>query len=173
MRRITYVSLLLCFVLGIPCTGVNAGGTALQTVTVQSHYCGVSYIKNDGTLYVIGCMDCRTLDGVIERGAETKWSIVFPLKIAEGISSTMFGHDNAFRIDNEGVLWSCGVYYSGKLGARGDGRLQGSGRNYDNVTYTYDILEDVVQVSEGGNHALALTVDGSLWGWGTQARATF
>ena len=67
---------------------------------------------------------------------------------------------SAFVIRDDGSLWAFGDNKNGRLG---DGSTTFRGT-------PVKIMDNVVQVSAGLYHTLALCGDGSLWGWGDNDR---
>jgi len=72
------------------------------------------------------------------------------------------GHNAA--ITNCGSLWTWGRNVFGELGdgTGGAGCLDGR----DDKLIPVSVMQNVVQVSVGSMHTMAITDDGSLWGWG-------
>ena len=84
-----------------------------------------------------------------------------PAKVYElqAIRTVVAGEDFNLAIRNDGSLWGWGSNTSGQLGI---GRQGGSFYTPTRIT----LAKNVVAVSAGQAHALALLVDGSVWGWG-------
>lgn len=85
-----------------------------------------------------------------------------PAKVSElrAIRTVAAGEDFNLAVRNDGSLWGWGSNTSGQLGI---GRLGGSFSTPIQVA----LAKNVVAVSAGQAHALALCVDGSVWGWGS------
>lgn len=67
---------------------------------------------------------------------------------------------NAVALKNDGTVWAWGR--ATNLGAREDGQ-----DNKVPVPVQVSELKDIVAISKGSDHFLALDKDGTLWGWGS------
>jgi len=67
---------------------------------------------------------------------------------------------------NDGSLWAFGSNGEGQLGDGNSALWSGYGSEADRDEPVH-IKDDVVAVSTGGGHTMAITRDGSLWGWGS------
>jgi len=89
-----------------------------------------------------------------------------PMKIMDSVMSVSAGQSHTMAIMADGSLWGWG----GDRGAIGsdDGvvyRYHGGWRRRAQIPVT--IMDSVVMVSAGRSHTLALTIDGSVWAWGS------
>ena len=80
--------------------------------------------------------------------------------IMEDVIAVSSNTNHAMAITSDGSLWAWGRnYVGGWAGMLGDGTFR-------DRTEPVKIMEDVVSVSAGGSHTLAITSDGNLWAWG-------
>ena len=92
-------------------------------------------------------------------------SITDPLdseKIMENVAYASAGLHHAVAVKTDGSLWTWGTTTwtnSNSFGQLGDGTAI-------DRQYPVKIMEDVIAVSAGMNHSMAVRSDGSLWAWG-------
>ena len=67
---------------------------------------------------------------------------------------------------NDGSLWAFGSNGEGQLGDGNSALWGGYGSEADRDEPVH-IMDDVVAMSTGGGHTMAITRDGGLWGWGS------
>jgi alpha-tubulin suppressor-like RCC1 family protein len=67
---------------------------------------------------------------------------------------------------NDGSLWAFGSNGEGQLGDGNRGLWEAYGSEADRDEPVH-IMDDVVAVSTGGGHTMAITRGGTLWGWGS------
>jgi len=108
-------------------------------------------ITTDGSLWAWG-------SGLLGDG--TIGSNHTPVKIMDDVASVSAGFGYTLVIKTDGSLWAWGMNTSGQLG---DG-TGGHGRYSKNTPVK--IMDDVVYVSTGFSHSMAITADGNLWAWG-------
>ena len=121
-------------------------------------------IRADGSLWGWGNNESGQL------GIGTTTIRQSPVKIMEDVIAVSAGSDHTMAIRADGSLWGWGDSVHGQLG---DGsnvpfeidRDSGSIIRVPQV-YPIKILGDVVSVSAGRTHTMAIRADGSLWGWG-------
>jgi len=83
-----------------------------------------------------------------------------PVLIMDDVIHVSSGATHATAIRSDGSLWTWGSNVNGQLG-------NGAGGTQDSNSLTpIRILSDVVAVSAGGHHNMAIRSDGSLWAWG-------
>lgn len=85
-----------------------------------------------------------------------------PVKIMDGVTQIAGGNAHYFAIKTDGSLWAWGDNDKGQLG-------NGESGSRKNEYSPVKILDDVVRVSAGTNHTLAIKSDGSLWAWGSNS----
>ena len=92
-----------------------------------------------------------------------------PVKIMDDVKSISVGSGTGMAIKTDSSLWAWGTNNNGQIG-------DGTCNTYDADGYRNDdgnklspvkIMDNVVSVSVGWSHTMAVTVDGSLWAWGT------
>lgn len=76
------------------------------------------------------------------------------------------GHSNVATIKDDGTVWIWGSSNEGKLG--NDIYVASEGLTINTVCYPVQAVDltDVVSVSAGATHIMALKKDGTVWGWG-------
>jgi len=123
-------------------------------------------LKRDGTLYSWGYNYYGQLgDGTIEN-RNTPVEVRGPDEI--GLMSDVINIDagvrNSIALKNDGTVWTWGDNTNGQLGDGTESAryspVQVKGAN--NETF----IKDVIAISMGGNHTIALKNDGTLWSWG-------
>lgn len=85
-----------------------------------------------------------------------------PVRIMGDVVAVSAGGDHAMAITDDGSLWAWGSNASGQLGLGHEIRM-----GFTDYSIPVRIMEDVVAVSSGNDHTMALTADGSLWTWGS------
>lgn len=118
-------------------------------------------LKNDDTLWLCG-------DMVIGDGSETKGDQTSGfVQIAEDVLSMHASSGSVFMIMKDNTLWAYGDNSSAQLGNMSD---SGDGTANNSRYYTpVKILEDVkfVTADPDGGTVLAVRLDNSLYGWGS------
>jgi len=81
-----------------------------------------------------------------------------------GVKAISAGGDHSLALKHDGTVWAWGANDSGKLG---DGSTENQ-QTPVQVRGSGDLgyLSNIVAISAGHNHSLALDEDGSLWAWG-------
>ncbi len=142
---------------------VSGSGVATLPVQVMSDVAAVVgqndqtiALKTDGTLWRWGWI-YKSVDGKVESTVTTT-----PEKVAEGVISASVSSSIVYYVKADGSLWSFGRNINGALGQGGLDLPE------DHVYETthMKILDDVVSVSGGSRHGVALKSDGTLWTWG-------
>ena len=83
------------------------------------------------------------------------------------IKAISAGGGFSLALKKDGTVWAWGSNVNGELGIGSfatDSKLVGLGYNIEPVEVS--ILQDVVEISAGGTHAMAVTGDGGVWAWG-------
>ena len=123
-------------------------------VTGGSHH--TAAIREDGSLWVWGSNRQGQL------GDGTTIYRHDPIKVMDEVVAVAAGGSHTLAIKPDGSLWAFGLNRFGQIG-NGE-----SGNNFDDIVITpVKIMENVIAVSAGGNHSVALQNDGSLWTWGS------
>jgi alpha-tubulin suppressor-like RCC1 family protein len=151
---------------GVRAWGVNTAGQ-LGTVVKGSFTMLPVLVSGLSAVKVIAAGGTHSA-AVVADGSVWGWgrmsgrSSAAPAKVYElqAIRTVVSGDDFNLAIKNDGSLWGWGSNTSGQLGI---GRQGGSFYTPMQIT----LAKNVVAVSAGQAHALALRVDGSVWGWGS------
>lgn len=128
--------------------------------------CHVSYaIKTDASLWAWGDNE----KGRLGSGTSGKWGdiVASPVKIMEDVTAVAAGDEHSLVLKRDGGLWAWGVNRNGQLG---DGTVtcyDKDGKYADNnKCVPVKIMDDIVSITAGKFHSLAIKADGSLWAWG-------
>jgi len=118
-------------------------------------------IKTDGSLWAWGSNYKGQLgDGTtIDRES--------PVKIMDSVVAISAGGNYSMAIKTDGTLWGWGSNTYGQLG---NGESGGFYSQYDtdiDKTSPVKIMDNIVAVSAGYSHTLAIKTDSSLWAWGS------
>ena len=120
-------------------------------------------IRNDGSLWAWGCNTYGQL------GNGTTVDSHIPIKIMEDVISVSAGNFHSMAISADGSLWAWGRNSYGEIGD-GTVSVRGFLGRYiyeDNDHHLpIKIMSDVIAVSAGARHTMAIQSDGSLWAWG-------
>lgn len=111
-------------------------------------------LKEDGTVW--------TFNGMPKPGPNTpnSWDMAVPIQVLDNVTEICSGYTHALALKTDGSLWSWSTWgKDNDRGQLGNGTTEGS----DVPT---KILDNVVEISAGGDHNLAVKKDGSLWSWG-------
>ena len=113
-------------------------------------------IKSDGSLWGWGSNSYGQL------GVGTTISPKHnPIKIMDNVVAASAGSDHSMAIREDGSLWAWGY----NLCVMGNVGLLGDGTTINRHT-PVKIMTDVVAVSAGFEHTMAIRTDGRLWAWG-------
>jgi len=143
-------------VLGLDGTGFLTGAIA---ITTKSNFSLA--LKSDGTIWAWGRNEYNRL-GTGSR----KYYISTPVKVVEltNVISVSAGFEHSLALKSDSTVWAWGSNGSGALGD-GTGMFRslpvqvwGAGEE--------DFLDDIVDVSAGWFHSLAVKADGTVWSWG-------
>ena len=126
-------------------------------------------LKSDGTVWAWGC---NYYEGRLGDG--TAVDKTTPVQVRGGESGEEFltdivaistGYNHSLALKSDGTVWSWGDNEYGKLG---------DGTAVDKTTPVQvkggesgeEFLTNIVAISAGDDHSLALKVDGTVWAWG-------
>ncbi|KAL0225016.1 hypothetical protein RCL1_002928 [Eukaryota sp. TZLM3-RCL] len=113
-------------------------------------------VKTDGTVAAMG----RNLHGRLGDGTTTDRNTPTNSKVLTDIIAVSVGHSFSLALASNGNVYSTGTNGQGELGINS----QLPSRNtFDQVLD----VQSVVQISAGENHALAVTKDNIVYGWGS------
>jgi alpha-tubulin suppressor-like RCC1 family protein len=125
-------------------------------------------IKTDGSLWAWGSNGFGQLG--IGNGMDSRGTVsLTPIKIMEDVLAVSSGQTHTMAIKSDGTLWGWGFHSHGQIG---DGATITVVKNglipEDNYRFTpVKIMDNVVAVSAGARHTMAIKTDGSLWAWGS------
>ena len=140
--------------------GENGTGYLEDVKAISGGGRHVLALKSDGTVWSWGNNDTGQL------GDGTGVSKNVPVQVSglTGMTAVSGGTFNSFALKSDGTVWSWGW---NPCGALGDGTetdrsapVQVLGENGTGY------LKDVKAISGGGQHAIALKSDGTVWSWG-------
>lgn len=138
-------------------TPVQALGIDSVVALSSSRYAHTVALCADGSVWTWG----YNLFGQLGDGTTTERNTPAPVPGLSNMSAIAqqngFGHTLAVR--NDGTLWAWGYNLKGQLGL-------GSNNNNILVPTQVTSIADVVAVSCGESHTIALKSDGTAWAWG-------
>jgi len=123
-------------------------------------------VLEDGSLWAWGINSVGIWGGMLGDG--TTINRERPVWIMDDVVSVFHGTLHGLAIRKDGSLWGWGFngnMFEGLTIEPVEGRI-GDGTTIDRLTPVF-ILDDVVSVSAGVSHSLAVRSDGSLWAWGS------
>lgn len=126
---------------------------------------GSAAIRADGTLWTWGDMHDNYYNAPAGCGSP------LPRKVLDNAAAVSVGQGGSYyAVKTDGTLWAWGSNYCNELGNGGQGALYRDDDPYARWQWEpVQILSGVKAVSSGLRYALALGIDGSLWGWGDMA----
>lgn len=132
----------------------------MDNVAAVSCYNAVTAaIKTDGSLWMWG--DNRL--GQLGNGTLTDSAA--PVKVMDDVVAVSIGAWMTAAVKSDGSLWTWGANHYGHLGNGGVTNAVGR-YNWECLTVPMKVMDNVVNVSCGGNFCAAIKTDGSLWTWG-------
>ncbi|MCZ4497445.1 MAG: hypothetical protein JWM25_2030, partial [Thermoleophilia bacterium] len=146
----------------------KSGGTTLdRVVAITGGAYHSAMLRADGTVWTAGMNEYGSLGtgAALPAAKETRAVLsLFPrgtgyVQVSKGV-----GHAVALRAD--GTAWAWGTNADGELG---DGTTTSRGKPVQVTTGVATPLTDIVQVAAGGEHAVAVRADGTVWAWGDNA----
>lgn len=112
-------------------------------------------LKSDGTLWSWG----SNINGQLGDGTTENKSTPVQVMGLNNIVSISGGGSFYLALKSDGTVWSWGANDSGQLGI-------GTSGGYRSVPEQIPNLTDIVAISTGTRHAIALNADGKVWAWG-------
>ncbi len=132
--------------------------TAAFTITgqVSAGAQSSAVLKSDGTIWTAGDNAYGQLGANLTLGSSS------PVQVSglTGFSAVASGHYHVLALKNDGTVWAWGSNSDGQLGT-------GTNLNVNAQPAQVTTLSDVVAISAGGYHSLALKSDGTVWAWGS------
>jgi alpha-tubulin suppressor-like RCC1 family protein len=123
-------------------------------------------LKKDGTVYSWG------YNNVGQLGNSTTANKSAPVRVRgiKDIIQISAGNANGYALRVDGTVWSWG---QGSEGRCGDGATSNRSLPVQvNGMGAGTILEEIIQISAGGGHVLALAKDSTIWAWGYNAQGS-
>ncbi len=130
----------------------NAGGGFAAVAAGGRHSLA---LKSDGTVAASGNNDY----GQLGDGTSVSHTTFQPVAGLTGVAQVSAGYYHSVARKSDGTVWTWGLDYLGRLGTGPDA---GDALAPAQVTS----LANVVAISAGGGHTLALRADGTVWAWG-------
>jgi len=138
-----------------------------ERTTISTRFGAKFVICADGYLWAWGC----NAYGRLGDGERSFWGgkdddgidndRLVPVRIMSNVAYVSAGVVHTMAITVDGSLWGWGSNESGQLG-------DGTGGEWGEYSpLPVKIMDDVVTVSAGGHHTMAIRADGSLWAWGS------
>lgn len=126
----------------------------VATVSCSSSH--ILAVKTDGSLWAWGLNDRGQL------GDGTNQNSFVPKKIMDQVAAASAGLVFSMAVKTDGTLWAWGENGAGNLG---NGKVTTMDDKPDG-SKPVKIMDNVIAVSAGHEHTLAIKTDGSLWAWG-------
>ena len=121
------------------------------------------FVDNTGTLWSWGDNDYGQLGDGTTIGREN------PRDILEDVVALSAGGLHNLVLKDDGTLWAWGSDHYGQLGIQTEAERVATDMVPDLALMSNSpkqILDDVIAVSSGGWHSMALRRDGTVWSWG-------
>ena len=111
-------------------------------------------IRSDGSLWAWGDNEFGQL------GTGTVMDRHTPVRIMENVAQVSAGAAHTMALRTDGSLYAWGMNNAGQLGVQTDTGM------WDANSTPIRVMENVVHVSAGRQHTMAIRTDGSLYSWG-------
>ena len=131
------------------------GFGGVKAVSTSAYFCAA--LKTDGTVWTWGYNQYGML------GDGTDNASLSPIQVLglSNVKEIATGSYHCLALKNDGTVWIWGNNTYGQLG---NGNF---GNGYDSfVPIQVPGLSDIVKISSGGYHSIALKKDGTVWAWG-------
>jgi alpha-tubulin suppressor-like RCC1 family protein len=142
---------------GINATGFNFSRISQVSIAASTH---TVYVKPDGSVLAWG----NNTAGQLGNGTTDQSTVPVPVSTAGGlpsITAVAVGDNHTVALGIDGSVWAWGDNSSGQLG---DGTTDQS--TVPVPVSTAGGLPGITAIAAGGNHTVALGIDGSVWAWG-------
>ena len=168
----TRLALLAAAALGSPCQLVAqtvAPAGLIRSVAARTF---VLVVKGDGSIVGWGSEE----EGLATRPRSPSGVVLAPVAIAVPgkARQVAVGEGAAYALMEDGTVVAWGANADGQLGkgAAGTNRELGTYPKPSVTAVRVTGLNDIVQITAGARHALALRKDGTVWAWGSREDGT-
>ena len=123
----------------------------------------IAAVKTDGSLWLWGANYAGQLGNGTTEDSGT------PVKVLDNVATVSCSPEHTAAVKKDGTLWIWGSNEYGQLGNGGGGNAVGTLLGWGSFpaqTVPIQVMENVVAVSCGIRHTVAIQADGSLWAWG-------
>ena len=168
LKRSMAIVLAVLMAMGVFAMGGSASSSQIIAIAAGDHHSLA--LRSDGTVWAWGV----GITGQLGNGTSgdqntnpywTDWTLVNHSNYAiqvQGLSnitaiSAGSGHSLALR--NDGTVWAWGSNFNGQLGI-------GVAGGYRSIPVQVQGLGNIIAISAGTGHSLALRNDGTVWAWG-------
>jgi len=113
------------------------------------------FLQNEGTVWTWGLNN----SGQLGNGNNENSLVPVPYAVLESVKAVSAGISHTAALKTNGTVWTWGSNDKGQLG-------NGSSVSYSASPVQVSDISQIIEISSGGNHNLALKTDGSVWAWG-------
>lgn len=113
-------------------------------------------VKGDGTVWACGWNGL----GQLGDGTTTSRTAFTQVKDLDNISAVSAGTSHSIALKSDGTVWTWGSNNQNQLG------ITDEGLSYSSKPLKVQGLSEIVSISAGYNHNVALKKDGTVWVWG-------